>query len=92
VPDSAPREYRDSLRAARSTILAQAEQLARAGAALQPELSKVDPALLGHTMLSFAEMLGRLAITEPDGYPPERLEQFATDAMALLAGDRWSHR
>ena len=88
VPDSAPREYRDSLRAARSTILAQAEQLARAGAALQPQLSKVDPALLGHTMLSFAEMLGRLAITDPDSYPPERLEQFATDAMALLAGDR----
>jgi hypothetical protein len=36
-------------------------------------------------MLSFAEMLGRLAITDPESYPPERLEQFATDAMALLS-------
>ena len=95
VPDSAPREYRDSLRAARSTILAQAEQLANAGAALRPQLAKVDPALLGHTMLSFAEMLGRLAITDPETYPRERLEQFATDAMALLGdyqsriGDRF---
>ena len=35
-------------------------------------------------MLSFAEMLGRLAITDPETYPRERLEQFATDAMALL--------
>jgi AcrR family transcriptional regulator len=86
VPDSAPREYRDSLRAARSTILAQAEQLAKAGAALQPQLAKFDPALLGHTMLSFAEMLGRLAITDPESYPRDRLEQFATDAMALLGG------
>jgi AcrR family transcriptional regulator len=91
VPDSAPREYRDSLRAARSTILAQAEQLAKAGAALQPRLATLDPALLGHTMLSFAEMLGRLAITDPESYPRERLEQFASDAMALLAGDRQSH-
>ncbi|MDT5367142.1 MAG: hypothetical protein QOC62_1573, partial [Mycobacterium sp.] len=71
---------------ARSTILAQAEQLANAGAALRPQLAKVDPALLGHTMLSFAEMLGRLAITDPETYPRERLEQFATDAMALLGG------
>jgi hypothetical protein len=85
---AAPPRRRRTQRAARSTILAQAEQLARAGAALQPQLSKVDPTLLGHTMLSFAEMLGRLAITDPDSYPPERLERFATDAMALLAGDR----
>jgi AcrR family transcriptional regulator len=86
VPDSAPREYRDSLRASRSTILAQAEQLARAGAALQPPLAKLDAELLGHTMLAFAEMLGRLAIGDPERYPRERLEQFATGAMALLGG------
>ena len=91
VPDSAPREYRDSLGAARSTILAQAEQLAKAGAVLQPQLSNVDPVLLAHTMLSFAEMLGRLAITDPESYPQERLEQFATDAMALLSGEHRSH-
>lgn len=85
VPDSAPREYRDSLRAARSTIVAQAELLAKAGAGLQPPLATLDSALLGHTMLSFAEMLGRLAVNDPDTYPRERLEQFAHSAMALLA-------
>ena len=37
-------------------------------------------------MLSFAEMLGRLAITDPETSPRERLDQSATDAMALLGG------
>jgi len=83
MPDSAPREYRGDLRRARSSILTQAEQLAKAGAALDPRLARLDPALLGHTMLSFAEMLGRLAIGDPETFPRERLEQFAAAAMGL---------
>jgi AcrR family transcriptional regulator len=83
MPDSAPREYRDALRTARSSILAQAEELAKAGIALTPALTPLDPVLLGHTMLSFAEMLGRLAITDPETYPRERLEEFARSAMSL---------
>jgi AcrR family transcriptional regulator len=86
VPDSAPREYRDDLRRARSLILAQAEQLAKAGIALEPQLADLDPVLLGHTMLSFAEMLGRLAVNDPDAYPRERLEQFAAAALRLGRG------
>ena len=68
---------------ARAAILAQAEMLAKAGIALDPRLARLDPALLGHTMLSFAEMLGRLAISDPETYPRERLEQFAMAAMGL---------
>lgn len=83
LPDSAPREYRGALRRARSSILSQAEQLAKAGAALDPRLADLDPTLLGHTMLSFAEMLGRLAVSEPQTYPRERLEQFAAAALGL---------
>ncbi|HEX2285270.1 MAG TPA: TetR/AcrR family transcriptional regulator [Mycobacterium sp.] len=86
VPDSAPREYRDALRKARGSVLAQAEELAKAGIALEPRLADLDPALLGHTMLSFAEMLGRLAINDPDTYPHERLEAYATAVMGFLAG------
>jgi hypothetical protein len=62
VPDSAPREYRNALRQARSSIVLQAEYLAKAGIALEPRLEGLDPALLGHTMLSFAEMLGMRAL------------------------------
>lgn len=86
MPDSAPREYRDALRTARSSIVAQAEELAQAGIALTPALTALDPVLLGHTMLSFAEMLGRLAVNDPDTYPRERLEEFARTALALRGG------
>lgn len=84
VPDSAPREYRDALRRGRSSIVLQAELLAKAGIALEPHLEGLDPALLGHTMLSFAEMLGRLAVSEPDTFPRERLESYAVAALKML--------
>jgi AcrR family transcriptional regulator len=84
VPDSAPREYRDALRRGRSSIVLQAELVAKAGIALEPHLEGLDPALLGQTMLSFAEMLGRLAVSEPDTYPRERLEAYAVAALGLL--------
>jgi AcrR family transcriptional regulator len=88
VPDSAPREYRDALRRGRSAIVLQAELLAKAGIALEPHLEDLDPALLGQTMLSFAEMLGRLAVSEPDTYPRERLEAYAVAALGLLGAKR----
>ena len=83
MPESAPREYRGDLRRARAAILAQAELLAKGGIALEPRLARLDPALLAHSMLSFAEMLGRLAISDAETYPRERLEQFAMAAMGL---------
>jgi AcrR family transcriptional regulator len=88
MPESAPREYRDALRQARSSILGQAEELAKGGIALTPALTGLDPVLLGHTMLSFAEMLGRLAVNDPDTYPRERLEEYARSAISLLGGRR----
>jgi AcrR family transcriptional regulator len=84
VPDSAPGEYRDALRLTRSAVLNQAEQLAMAGIALEPRLDGVDHVLLAHTMLSFAEMLGRLAVNDPQTYPRERLEAYALRAMELV--------
>jgi AcrR family transcriptional regulator len=86
MPDSAPREYRDALRTSRSSILGQAEELAKAGIALTPALAALDPVLLGHTMLSFAEMLGRLAVNDPDTFPRERLDEFARTALSLRGG------
>ncbi|OLO99966.1 TetR family transcriptional regulator [Mycolicibacterium porcinum] len=86
VPDSAPRDYRAAVRNARSQILTQVEQMAKAGIAVDPRLAALDPELLGHTLLSFAEMLGRLAVHDPDNYPRERLEQYAAAAMTMFAG------
>ncbi|MDV3127147.1 TetR/AcrR family transcriptional regulator [Mycobacterium sp. 21AC1] len=86
VPDSAPRDYRSALRNARSVIINQVEGLAKAGLALDPRLTRLDPILVGHTMLSFAEMLGRLAVNDPESYPRERLEQYANTAMTMFTG------
>ncbi|KWX21438.1 TetR/AcrR family transcriptional regulator [Mycolicibacterium wolinskyi] len=86
VPDNAPRDYRAAVRNARSRVIAQAEEFAKAGSALDPRLAELDPVLLGHTMLSFAEMLGRLAVNDPERYPRERLEQYAVVAMTMFAG------
>lgn len=85
LPDSAPREYRDALRTARSSIVEQAQTLAKAGIALDPRLAGLDPSLLGHTMLSFAEMLGRLAVNDPETYPRDRLESYASAVLTALA-------
>jgi len=35
-------------------------------------------------MLSFAEMLGRLAVSDPDGYLREQLDSHAAAALRLL--------
>jgi hypothetical protein len=37
-------------------------------------------------MLSFAEILGRLAVNDPETDPRERLEEFAAAAMGLMGG------
>ncbi|MBU8809691.1 TetR/AcrR family transcriptional regulator [Mycolicibacterium goodii] len=86
VPDSAPREYRAAVRHARSQIVELAESFARAGIELDPRLTNLDPALLGHTMLSFAEMLGRLAVHDPETYPRDRLQEYAATTMKMFAG------
>lgn len=87
-PDHAPGEYRDHLRSARSAVLDRAEELARAGIALEPRLRGLDAELLAHTMLSFAEMLGRLAVSDPDRFTRERLTNYTETLLAAVAATR----
>lgn len=84
TPDSAPTEYRDDLRISRAAVLRQAEMLAHLGIALEPRLAALDPTLLAHSMLTIAEMLGRLAVSDPTSFTGERLTGFANAAMELL--------
>ncbi|MFD1815491.1 TetR/AcrR family transcriptional regulator [Rhodococcus gannanensis] len=85
APDTAPGEYRDHLRSARSAILRRAVELARAGIALEPALAGLDEELLAHTMLSFAEMLGRLAVGDPDSFTRNRLASYASALAGMIA-------
>ena len=73
------------LKLSRGAVFARAEELARAGIALEPKLEGLDPVLLAHTMMSFAEMLGRLAVSDPEAYTRERLSAFAV-ALAQSVG------
>ncbi|WP_460698728.1 TetR/AcrR family transcriptional regulator [Nocardia thraciensis] len=86
TPGSAPDEYRAALRSSRTGIFDQAEALVRMGTALDSRWATVDSALLTNSLLSIAEMLGRLAVSEPDAYPRERLEDFVRSIVGLLVG------
>ncbi|WP_280269158.1 TetR/AcrR family transcriptional regulator [Nocardia wallacei] len=86
TPGSAPDEYRAALRSSRTGIFDQAEALVRMGTALDSRWAAVDSALLTNALLSVAEMLGTLAVSEPDVYPKQRLEEFVRSIVALLVG------
>ncbi|MBL1079884.1 TetR/AcrR family transcriptional regulator [Nocardia sp. 2] len=83
-PTAAPEEYRAALRSSRTGIFDQAEALVRMGAALDPRWAAMDSGLVTNSLLTVAEMLGRLAVSEPAEYPKERLEAFVRSIVALL--------
>ncbi|WP_306363600.1 TetR/AcrR family transcriptional regulator [Nocardia sp. CC227C] len=85
-PGSAPEEYRAALRSSRTGIFDQAEALIRMGAALDSRWASVDSGLLANSLLTIAEMLGRLAVSEPAEYPRERLDEFVRSIVGLLGG------
>ncbi|WP_328409495.1 hypothetical protein [Nocardia sp. NBC_00403] len=86
APGNAPGEYRDALQNSRAGIFDQAEALVRMGTALEPRWAGVDSALLTNSLLTIAEMLGRLAVSEPDVYPRERLQAYVRSIVGLLVG------
>lgn len=85
-PGSAPEEYRAALRDSRTGIFDQAEALVRMGSALDPRWAAMDSGLLANSLLTVAEMLGRLAVSEPAEYPKERLEDFVRSIVQMLSG------
>lgn len=85
-PGSAPEEYRAALRSSRTGIFEQAEALIKMGAALDQRWAAMDSALLANSLLTIAEMLGGLAVGDPDGYPRERLQDFVRSIVHLLGG------
>ncbi|WP_309113551.1 TetR/AcrR family transcriptional regulator [Saccharothrix sp.] len=74
-PEGTPVEFRQQVERVRAQVTEQVNALADLGLKAMggPEL---DAELLGHAMLALAEMAGRLAITDPERFPPERLVAF----------------
>lgn len=84
-PGTAPEEYRAALRSSRTGIFDQAEALIRMGAALDKRWAAMDSALLTNALLTVTEMLGSLAVSDPDAYPKERLADFVRSIVKLLS-------
>ncbi|MCX2949146.1 TetR/AcrR family transcriptional regulator [Lentzea sp. NEAU-D7] len=77
-PEGTPHEFRDQVELVRAGVLAQIEDLAALGLKELGRLDDLDSALLGHAMLALAEMSGRLVLTDPDRFTPDRLVAFVT--------------
>ncbi|MEV6238537.1 TetR/AcrR family transcriptional regulator [Lentzea sp. NPDC051838] len=75
-PEGTPREFRAQVELVRVGILAQIEDLAALGLKELGGLDDLDSGLLGHAMLALAEMSGRLVLTDPDKFTPDRLVAF----------------
>lgn len=86
TPASVPDEYRAALRESRAEVIERAEALVRIGIALDPRWEAMDSDLLARSLLTVAEMLGRLGVGDPEQYPRERLADFVHTAVRLLAG------
>ncbi|MFJ5990505.1 TetR/AcrR family transcriptional regulator [Lentzea sp. NPDC092896] len=77
-PEGTPTEFRAQVELVRAGVLAQIEDLAALGLKELGRLDDLDSALLGHAMLALAEMSGRLVLTDPDKFTPDRLAAFVT--------------
>ncbi|NMN98767.1 TetR family transcriptional regulator [Antrihabitans stalactiti] len=82
--EGAPPDFREYLAKARADIVERAIGLAHIGLALRGGPIDIDYELVGHTMLGIAELAGRLVISDPTHFTPERLATFvATIASAI---------
>lgn len=77
-PEGTPREFRAQVELVRAGVVAQIEELAALGLKERGGPDDVDASLLGHAMLALAEMSGRLVLTDPEKFTPDRLVAFVT--------------
>ncbi|MFD9698730.1 TetR/AcrR family transcriptional regulator [Lentzea sp. NPDC059081] len=92
-PEGTPREFRAQVELVRAGVLAQIEDLAALGLKeLRRKgtggLDDLDSELLGHAMLALAEMSGRLVLTGPDKFTPDRLVAFVSRVAHGLSTSR----
>jgi len=83
-PDGTPPEFRSRVEAVRAGLLDQVAALAALGLQTRGGPSSLDAELLGHAMLALGEMAGRLALTDPTRFTPERLVAFVGQIAHLL--------
>ncbi|HEX2128364.1 MAG TPA: helix-turn-helix domain-containing protein [Solirubrobacterales bacterium] len=82
--DGAPPEMRERINHHRERLVAQIEPMAAWGID-RLGLGHLDAELVAHMIIGTAEDAGRLTLTRPDRFPPDRLATFATDLLHAVA-------
>ncbi len=83
-PEGTPTVVREHIEANRARTLERIEQLARMAIDLPDEL---DRELTARAIRDLGEEAGRMVLTDPERYPPERYAQFVRTVVGLLAPD-----
>ncbi|MFC4127862.1 TetR/AcrR family transcriptional regulator [Nocardia rhizosphaerae] len=82
--EGAPADYRELLGAARDKLLDQCVELLTAGFALRGGPRDVDVELIATVMVGFTEVLGRMVLSDPQRFPPERLRATVRSMVRTL--------
>ncbi len=82
--DGAPPEMRERITRHRERLVGQIEPMAAWGIE-RLGLGHLDAELVAHMIIGTAEDAGRLTLTQPDRFPPERLATFSTDLLRAVA-------
>jgi AcrR family transcriptional regulator len=84
-PDGTPAIVRQHVETNRARTLARIEQLVQWAIQRDAIPAELDPELTARAIRNLSEDAGRMVLTDPAMYPPERYAQFAQTVMGLLA-------
>lgn len=83
--EGTPPIVRQHVQAGRAQILARIERLVGWAVERRQLARDLDVELTAHAIRDFCEQAGRMVLTDPERYPPERYQRFAHDFLDLLA-------
>jgi hypothetical protein len=85
--EGTPRSLRDRVERTRGQLLEQVEMLIAWGIDKRGGPKDVEVELLARSMLALSEEAGRLVLTRPDEFTPERVAEFARALIGKIARD-----
>jgi hypothetical protein len=83
--EGTPPIVRQHVQAGRAQVLARIERLVGWAVERGQFARGLDVELTAHAIRDFCEQAGRMVLTDPEHYPPERYQRFARDFLDLLA-------
>ena len=84
-PEGTPPIVRQHVESGREEVLARIERLVRWSMERSELPRDLDVELTARAIRDWSEQAGRMVLTDPERYPPERYERFARDFLNVLA-------